>query len=57
MVMLPPRVLVRSQQPKSMRWSLERPPRRTLAVLAVSVPWPTECWYTCSVKMKWESRP
>ena len=27
-VMLPPRVLVRSQQPKSIRWRRLRPPRR-----------------------------
>ena len=50
-VMLPPRVFVLSQQPKSMRWRRLRPPRREGEVEV------TVCWYRCRVKMKWESRP
>ena len=51
MVIAPPRVLVRSQQPKSIRCSLDLPPRRTGLVRG----WAsleTECWYTCSVNRK-----
>ena len=56
MVMEPPMVLVLSQHPKSIRCSLDLPPRRTGLVWG----WAsllTECWYTCNVNRKWESRP
>ena len=59
MVMLPLMVLVLSQHPKSIKWSLDLPPRRIFEgwscwLLASAV---TECWYKCRVKIKWESRP